>query len=138
MHDRMIVEPIDIALRAVGVTPVRALKEGPPLTPVAQIDWARRLREDKRPGIEHVRQRARIVLRVRRNLGKGDVAGCFDELLELAIRDRRAVHPEVVHRDAVNRCLLGIVPIRAHVKRTARHVEHTGIRRMLPRLSAAR
>ena len=31
MHDRMIVEPVDIALRAVGMAPVRALEEGPPL-----------------------------------------------------------------------------------------------------------
>src|SRR5436309_9866066 len=35
MHDRMIVEPIDIALRAIGVAPVGALEEGPPFTPIA-------------------------------------------------------------------------------------------------------
>ena len=43
MHDGMIVEPVDVALRPVGMPPVRALGEGPPLAEVAQIDrmrWA--------------------------------------------------------------------------------------------------
>ena len=101
MHDRMIIEPGDIAVRSVGMAPVRALEEGPPLTPVAQIDWARRRRKNERTGIEHMRQRARIILRVGRNFGKGDVVGCLDEFVELPVRHRRAVDPELVHSDAV-------------------------------------
>jgi len=64
-------------------------------------------------------KRARIVLRVRRQLGKGDVAGCLEEFLELPVRNRRAVHPERVHRDAVDRRLFRIVLVRAHAKGAA-------------------
>ena len=38
MHDRMIVERVDIALRAVGMAPVGALEKSPPLRPSLQID----------------------------------------------------------------------------------------------------
>ena len=67
VHDRMIVEPIDVAVRSVGMLPICALQEGPPLTPVAKIDRPRRRRKNKRPGIEHVRQRAGIVFGIGRN-----------------------------------------------------------------------
>ena len=40
VHDRMIVQIIDVALRAVGMTPVGTFKKSPPLAPVAQIDRA--------------------------------------------------------------------------------------------------
>ena len=116
-------------LRSVGVPPVRALEKRPPLTPVAQIDRARRRREDERAGIEHMRQRARIILRVGRNLGKGDVAGCFDEFAELPVRHRRAVHPERVHRDAMNRRLFRIMLIRAHAESAAGNAHHIRVAR---------
>ena len=58
VHDRMIVEIIDVALRAVGMAPVGTLEKSPPLTPIAQIDRARRRREHQRAGIEQVRKRA--------------------------------------------------------------------------------
>jgi len=43
-----------------------------------------------------VRQRARIVLGIGWDLGKGDVAGGADEFLELPVGHRRAVDPEAV------------------------------------------
>jgi len=49
VHDRMIVEPVDVAFRAIGVAPVRALEEGPPLAPVAQIDLALRGEKTSEP-----------------------------------------------------------------------------------------
>ena len=124
MHDRMMVEPVDVALRAVGVAPVRALEEGPPFTPVAQIDRARRRREDERARIEHVRQRARVVLRVGRNFRERNVAGCLDEFLELPVRDWRAVHPELVDGYAMDRCFFRIVLVRSHAERAAGHERH--------------
>ena len=42
MHDGMIVEAVDSAVRAVRMTPVRAFEKCPPLAPIAQIDWTRR------------------------------------------------------------------------------------------------
>ena len=80
VHDRMIVEPVDVALRTIGVTPVGAEFERPPFAPVSQIDRMLRRREDQRAGLEHVRQRAGIVLRVRRNFRESDVTGRLDEL----------------------------------------------------------
>ena len=50
MHDRMIVERVDVALRPVRMPPVRAPGELPPLAPVAQIDRMRRWREHQRAG----------------------------------------------------------------------------------------
>ena len=38
VHDRMIVEHVDVALGPVGMAPVGALHERPPLAPVAQIE----------------------------------------------------------------------------------------------------
>ena len=64
-------------------------------------------RQDERARIEHVRQRAWIILRVGRNLSKSDVAGCPDEFLELPVRDGCTVHPEIVHRDPVERASSG-------------------------------
>ena len=80
----------------VGMPPVGALHECPPLRPVAQIDRMPRRREDQRAGIEHVRQRAGIVLRVGRDFRERHVAGRPDEFLELPVGDRRAVDPESV------------------------------------------
>ena len=78
-----------------------------------------------------MRQRARIIVRVRRNLGKGDVVGCLDEFLELPVCHRRSVHPERVNRDAVDRRLLRIVPVRAHAERAAGNEHHVGLTQTL-------
>ena len=78
-----------------------------------------------------MRQRARIVLRVRGNLGKGHVAGRLDEFLELPVGDRRAVDPELVHRDAVDRRLFRIVPVRSHTERAAGNQNHAVAPQML-------
>ena len=129
MHDRMIVEPVDVALRTVGVAPVRAFQERPPLAPVAEIDLARRRREYERARTDHVRQRAGIIFRVRGNLGKGDVAVCLDEFLELPIRHRRRVHQERVDGHAVDRRFLGIVFVRAHAEGAAGDPDHVRIAR---------
>jgi hypothetical protein len=47
MHDRMIVEAVDIALRASGMPPVGALEQDPPLAPVPKIDRMIGWREDE-------------------------------------------------------------------------------------------
>ena len=83
------------------------------------------------PALQHVRQRAGIVLRVGRDLGEGDMARRVDELAELAVRDRRAVDPEAVDADAMDRRLLRVVAVGAHAERSARHKDHVG-ERILP------
>ena len=112
MHDGMIVEPSIVASRAVGMPPIGALGECPPLAEVAQIDRMLGRREHQRARIEHVRQHARIVLRIGRDLGESDVAGRPHEFAELPVRDRLSVHPEAVHGDAMGRRFFRIVPVR--------------------------
>src|SRR6266481_1362263 len=64
-------------------------------------------------------------------------ASRVDEFAELAIGDRRAIHPELAHGNAVDGRFLWIVPIRAHSKRAARHVQHPDVvRRAFERLPA--
>ncbi len=120
----MIVEAVDVALRAVRVAPVRALQERPPFAPETQVDGMRRRREDERARVEHVRQRARIVRRIGDGLREGDVSGRFDEFLELPVGDRRAIDPEAVDRDAMDRRFFRIVPVRAHAERAAGNEQH--------------
>ena len=129
MHHWVIVESVDVALRAVGVTPVGAFQELPPLAPVLQIDRTLRRREHQRARVKHVRQRVGIVLRVRRNFGEGCVTGGFDEILELPVGHRRAVDPEAVDTDAMRRRFLRIMPVRAHAKGAAINAHHSLDRR---------
>jgi hypothetical protein len=85
-----------------------------------------------------VRQSTRIVPCFGCNFGKGDVAGRVDEFAELAIGDRRAVHPEFGHANTMDRRFLRIMPIRTHAIGAARHVQHPLICWMLERLSVVR
>src|SRR6266850_237446 len=127
VDDWVLVEPADVAARSARPAPVGAEFECPPLTPVAQVHGLLGRCEDKRAGPEHVRQSAWIVLRVGCNFGKSDVTSRVDEFGELAIGDRRAIHPELAHGNAVDGRFLWIVPIRAHSKRAARHVQHPDV-----------
>src|SRR5262245_40241205 len=104
--------------------PVGALHEGPPLAPVPEIGDAAWRHEHQRAGIDHVRQRAGILLRVGRNLRRGYVAGGLHEFLELPVRHRRAVDPETIDRHTVRWRLFGIVMVRSHAERAAGNEDH--------------
>ena len=132
MHDRVVVEPADRTARPVRPAPVGAEFEPPPLRPIVEIDWRIGRREHERAGLQHFRQGARIVLRIRRNLGEGDVVRGVDELAELAVRHRRGVDPECADADPVDRRFLGIVPVRTHAELPRRNEDHLG-ERVLPR-----
>jgi hypothetical protein len=80
-----------------------------------------------------MRQRARIIVRIRRNLGKGDVVGCLDEFLELPVGHSRPVHPKRVDRDAVDRRLFRIVFVGAHAKGAAGNAHHVRVTQTLRR-----
>ena len=131
VHDGMIILRVDVALRTVRAAPVRAFEKPPPLAPVFQIDRMTRRREHQRAGIEHVRQRAGIILRVGRDFGEGDVAGGFDEFLELPVGHRRAVDPKTVDADAMRRRLFRIMLIRSHAERAAGNEDHVRMGRLL-------
>ena len=111
MHDRMVVQRIDIALRPVGMTPIRVLQIPPPLAEVFQIDGMARRSEHQRAGVQHVWQCAGIAFRIGRNFREGLVAGSADEPLELSVRHRRSVDPEAADGDAMDRRLFRVVLI---------------------------
>jgi len=98
----MIVETADRTAPAVWATPVGAEFEGPPIREIAQIDRSIRRIEDERTCLQHVRQRAGIIRRVRRYFGEGDIAGRPDEVAKPPVRHRRAIHPESIDRDAMD------------------------------------
>ena len=70
----MLVEPGDRGVRSVRLTPVGVLHPMPPVPDVAAIDRAARLDEHQRAGEELIRQRARIVRGIGRNLRERAVA----------------------------------------------------------------
>src|SRR5215471_1546915 len=120
----MIVEAADRATRPVWPAPIGTELETPPLRPVTQIDVLPRWRENQRASLEHMRQRARIVLRIGPRLCECDVTCCVDEFAKLTIGDRRPVHPKATHVDTMRRCLLGIMLVGAHAERPARNPDH--------------
>ena len=136
MHDGVVVHSADRAARPIGPSPIGAKFEPPPLRPVLEIDRPLRRRKDERSRFEHVRQRARVILRPWRDLGEGDMLRCVDELAEMAVRHRRAVDPERVDVDPVDWRLLGIVLVRSHVELAPRHEDHVGTRIRLRRFDA--
>ena len=124
MHDRMIVEPTDVASGSIGMPPVRALGERPPLAEVAEADRMVGRREHQRARIDHVREHSGIILRIGRDLGDGDVAGSLHELPELPVRHGMAVHPEAIHGDAMRRGFFRIMLVRAHAESAAGYPDH--------------
>lgn len=83
--------------------------------------------EYQRTRLQHVRQRAGIILRLRRDFGEGDIIGRLDEFAKPPVRDRRTIHPEPVDRDAMNRRFLRIMLVRSHAERTAGDEPHFGL-----------
>jgi hypothetical protein len=71
-------------------------------------------------------QSARIIFRVWVNLRESNVASVFHEALEVGIGDRRIIHPEAVHLDAVSGLLLCIMVVRTHGELAARDEHHPG------------
>jgi hypothetical protein len=71
-----------------------------------------------------VGQRARIVVRIGRDLGEGHVPRRLDEGAELTVGDRRLVDPESVDFDEMRRRLFRVVPVRSHAERAARDPSH--------------
>jgi hypothetical protein len=124
MHDGMVVEPLDRASRAVRMTPIGAEAEGPPIGPVLEIDRTFGLHEDERARPQHMRQRARIVFCIGRDLGEGHMAGVFDKAVELRVGDRSIIDPEAVDLDAVRGFLLGVMKVGAHGKLAAGNEHH--------------
>ena len=97
---RMVLDALERAVRPVGVAPVGPDHEGPPVGIIGQIDRMAGRGEHHGAGLQHLGQDAGIVLRVRCDLGEGDIARGIHEALELAVGHRRRVDPEPSTRTA--------------------------------------
>ena len=75
-----------------------------------------------------MRQRARIIFRLRRDLGERHMLRRVDEFAELAVRHRRAVDPKSADANPVRWRFLRIVGVRAHAKVATRQEDHVGNR----------
>ncbi len=128
VHDRVVVAAFQRAVRTLRMPPVGTGDELPPLVMVAQVDAVRRRHEHHRGRTQHLRQRARVLRRIRWDLAERHVAGGFDEAPELRVGDRCDVHPETIDMDPVRRRFLRVVMVRAHAVGTARNPDHARIR----------
>src|SRR5262249_32723898 len=104
--------------------PVRTPDGLPPLVRIIQADPVRWRHEYRGERHQKFRPGARILRRIWRPLGHGDIAGLADEPAEFPVRDRARVHPEPAYRDLVRRGFLGIVTIRAHQEGRAGNPHH--------------
>src|SRR5262249_46752379 len=98
----MIVQAVDIALRPVGMPPIRVFKVAPPLAEVSQIDRMVGRGENQRAGIKHMRLCTGIALWIRGNFRECLMSGGADEVLELPVSHRCAVDPEAIDGDAMD------------------------------------
>ena len=124
VHHRMIVEPLYRGAWSVGLSPVRAEPEIPPLRPVGQRNRVGRWAKDQRARLQHVRQGSSIVLGLGCDLGERDVARRLDEMPELTVLHRRAFDPERIDGDAVHGRFLGIMTVGPHAEGAALDADH--------------
>ncbi len=106
--------------------PVGSQYESPPVVKIRQIDRVRRLDEDERAGMQQLFLRARVIGRVRRNLGKRHMARRGNERLKRRNGDGSSIHPESADRHLVDRAFLRIVLVGAHAECAAGNPHHIG------------
>src|SRR3954447_14894185 len=114
VHHRVIVETLVRSAPTVRTPPICTELKAPPLRPVPEVDRVRWRCEDQRARFQHVRQGAWIVLRVRRYLGDGDIAGGLDKLAELTVSHRIGIDKETIDPHAVRWRLFRVMLVGAH------------------------
>ena len=81
-------------------------------------------RKRQRARVDHVREHAGIILRIRRNLGNSDMPRGPYEFPELPVCHGMTVHPEAVHGNAMCRGFFGIMLVRPHAKSAPGNPDH--------------
>ena len=106
--------------------PVRAGRVSPPLQRVVERHWRRRRPEYCGTGNQLVGRDARIIPGIQGTFGHGHVLGCLDEAGEFSIGDRRAIHPETINGDEVDRQGIGHPAVATtHPERAPRYPDHS-------------
>lgn len=124
MDDRKFLFAFDGGSGALGLAPVRALAVFPPDHVIVERHFAGRRTENDRPGNEGLCGSAGKLFGGGRAFGNRDVAGGFDEFVELFVRDFVFIHPKAVQRDEMLRHFIGIAVGGPHVKRAAGNPDH--------------
>jgi hypothetical protein len=112
LNDRMSLSSLQIAARALRMTPAGAVDHTPPPRRIAGPE-AGGADEDERGGFEQLGRHTWIKRRIRGSLGKGHIASRIDKLGELAVRDLSPVNGERLDHNATRRAFLWIFRLRA-------------------------
>jgi hypothetical protein len=100
VDDGVFAQMIGATVRPGRMPPVRAVNEPPPGADIVKAHRLVRFDEDERPGLQHLRRRAGIILRIGGELGERHVARRGDEFGEACVGDGISVDPEAGDFDA--------------------------------------
>lgn len=124
MHDGMIFQSADRALRTTRMAPIGARSVDPPIIDIARINPPLWSLEHDRSGDQQFRNGTGIVFGAGCPLGKRNVVRSGDEMNKFGIGYRVTVDSEAVYDDAMSRRFFWIVLIGAHHVTTARNPFH--------------
>ncbi len=132
VQHRVLVEPLQRALRTTGVAPRCPGHCEPPLVGIVQGDRALGLAEHRRSRHQQRRVGSGIHGGVRCLLHDRRVPGGLDEPAELGVGHRAPVHPETLDGHRMRRSLLRIVLVGPHQERPTRDPHHAHVRGRTP------
>src|SRR4030095_3088593 len=117
MDHRVFLLTLEIAFRALRMTPVSAGNIPPPGEMIVERYFLVWRREHNRPGYKILGRRAGKIFCIRRALGNSYVTSCFDKTGKLFVRNFCLVHPETIDRYSMKRTSI------AHLRSFAAHRE---------------
>ncbi len=124
VHDRMVLQPRYACVRPVGMTPIGAEAERPPLAVIHEVDRTPRPLEQQGACIGHGGVHAGIVTGIGRYLSQRAISGRFDKAREIGVGDRRFIDPERIDAHLARGRFLGIEIVRSHAESPAGNVAH--------------
>ena len=131
MHDGMIFQPLDRALRPSRMSPIGTCNVGPPIIDIAGINPMLRLLEHDRPRDKQFGRGTWIVFRARCSLRECDVTSGSNEASKIRIGHCVAIDQKAVHGDAMRGRFFRIMVVRAHHVTATRNPFHA--RKGMPR-----
>src|SRR4030095_246537 len=126
MDHRVFFLALEIAFRAVRMTPVSPRNITPPGEMIVERYFMVWRGEHNRPGHEILGWRAGKIFCIRRALSNSYITSRFDKASELFVRDFRLVHPETIDRYSMKRTSIAHFRIfAAHRERASRNPHHS-------------
>src|SRR5579863_2849008 len=112
-----------IAVRTIGMAPIRAPHKPPPCEWICQRDRSGRWREDHSAGSQLAGQEVGKLFRVEWTLGNSHIASRLHESCEFLIRNVISIYPKSLHFHLMNR-LSVLHVIGSHPEASARYPHH--------------